>query len=148
MTEMEKTLRSIVKTFRMPSIDANAPVSEAILKMVDEDSYALLIPRSDTSDAFGIITKKDIIKKVVAEGKDPKKVKIGEVASKPLIILTNLNLDIKWVAKAMSNSEISVVAVFDQGDFYGFVTDKCIVESIYYSNIRHKLDTGSQYVSC
>ena len=148
MTEIDQTLRSIVKTFKMPSIKATASVSEAIVEMVNNDIYALLVPRKDKNDAYGIVTKKDIIRKVVAQAKDPEKVKVGDIMSKPLILLTNLNLDVMWVAKAMTSSEVSVIAVFDSGDFYGFVTDNCVIEGIYHASQRRRLDTDSEYVSC
>lgn len=148
MTEIDQTLRSIIKTFKMPTIKAATTISEAIIEMMDNDIYALLVPRKDRNDAYGIITKKDIIRKVIAQGKDPEKVKVGDIMSKPLILLTNLNLDIMWVAKAMTSSEVSVIAVFDSGDFYGFVTDNCVIEGIYHASKRRRLDTDSEYVSC
>jgi len=148
MTEIDQTLRSIVKTFKMPIINAGASVAEGIIKMTDDDIYALLVPRRNKHDAYGIVTKKDIMRKVISEGKNPKKVKISDIMSKPLIIETNLNLDIRWVAKAMADSEISVIAVFNHGDFYGFVTDNCVIEGIYHASQRRRLDTDSEYVSC
>ena len=148
MTDIDKTLRSIVKDFKMQSIDADATVADAIIKMTDKEAYALLVPRKDKHDAYGIVTKRDIIYKVVAEGIDPWKIKVNEIMSKPLVILTNLDLDICWVARSMADSGVSVIAVFDKGDFYGFVTSKCIIEAIFYSEMRHNLDEKPVYASC
>ena len=148
MTDIDRTLRNIVKDFRMPSIDAKSSVADAICKMVQEEAYALLVPRQGPHDAYGIVTKRDIIYKVIAEEKDPRKVKVEEIMSKPLVILTNLDLDIRWVAKAMYDSNVSLIAVFEGGDFYGFVTSKCIVEAIYYSEKRNRLNDQALYVSC
>lgn len=148
MTEIDRTLRSIVKEFKMTSIDATASAADAILKMTDSDTYSLLVPRQGPHDAYGIVTKKDIIFKVIAEGLDPRKMKVHDIMSKPLVILTNLDLDIRWVAKAMADSGVSTIAVFDRGDFYGFVTAKCILEAIYYSEKRNKLNEQQLYVSC
>lgn len=148
MTEIDRTLRSVVKDFRMPSIQASVSVADAILEMTSKNAYALLVPRKDKTDAYGIVTKRDIVYKVIAEGKNPRRVKVGEIMSKPLVILTNLDLDIKWVAKAMAESRVSVIGVFDKGDFYGFATAKGIVEAIYYLEKRHKLDEQPLYVSC
>ncbi|MDH4122546.1 MAG: CBS domain-containing protein [Thermoplasmata archaeon] len=148
MTEIDRTLRSIVKEFKMPSISHDSSVANAIIEMTDKEAYALLVPRKDKHDAYGIITKRDIIYKVIAEGKDPKEVKVSQIMSKPLVILTNLDLDIRWVAKAMADSKVSVIAVFDRGDFYGFATSKVILEAIYYLEKRHKLDDEPLYVSC
>jgi len=148
MTNIDRTLRSVIKDFKMPSIAATATVADVITEMVSKEAYALLVPRKNKHDAYGIITKRDIIYKVIAEGKDPRKVKVSAIMSKPLVILTNLDLDIRWVAKAMSDSKVSVIAVFDKGDFYGFATSKGIVEAIYYLEKRHRLDDQPLYVSC
>jgi signal-transduction protein with cAMP-binding, CBS, and nucleotidyltransferase domain len=148
MTDIDRTLRSIVKDFKMPSIDAKSSVADAICSMVQKETYALLVPRQGPHDAYGIVTKRDIVYKVIAEGIDPKKVKVEDIMSKPLVILTNLDLDIRWVAKAMYDSNVSLIAVFEGGDFYGFVTSKCIVEAIYYSEKRNRLNDQALYVSC
>ena len=141
-------LKDVVKTFEFPMIERDATVSKAILMMLDRNRYSLLVPRQNKSDAYGIVTKKDIISKTIAEGKDPDKVKVKDIMSKPLVILTNLSLDLRWVAKAMANSGVSTIAVFDKGDFYGYVTEACILEGVYNALRRAKLEQGVEFVSC
>jgi predicted transcriptional regulator len=141
-------LKDVVKTFEFPMIERDASVSKAIQMMLDRNKYSLLVPRKDKSDAYGIVTKKDIISKTIAEGKDPDKVKVKDIMSKPLVILTNLSLDLRWVAKAMANSGVSTIAVFDKGDFYGYVTEACILEGVYNALRRAKLEQGVEFVSC
>lgn len=141
-------LRDIVKTFEMPTIDMNSTVKKAIERMIELNNYSLLVPRNNKSDAYGIVTKKDIISKVLAEGVDPAKLKVKDIMSKPLVILTNLSLDIRWVAKAMANSQVSTIAVFDKGDFYGYVTEACVLDGVYNAMRRAKLEQGVEFVSC
>lgn len=141
-------LKDIVKTFEMPTIDRQETVRNAMEMMLEKDCFTLLVPRMNKSDAYGIVTKKDIVSKVIAEGKDPRKVKVKDVMSKPLVILTDLALDLRWVAKAMANSGVSTIAVFDKGDFYGYVTEACILEGVYHALRRTKLEQGVEFVSC
>lgn len=148
MTIYGLTLRDVVKTFELPTISANATVAEAVDMMLASDCYTLLVPRSKKSDAYGVITKRDVLAKVVAEGKDPSKVKVKDYMSKPLALLTNLSLDIRWVARAMANSKVATLAVFDKGDFYGYVTESCVVEGIYHALRRAKIEEGVEFVSC
>ncbi|HEX7392136.1 MAG TPA: CBS domain-containing protein [Thermoplasmata archaeon] len=148
MTGTSLILKDVVKTFELPTIDRDATISRAIKKMLDENRFTLLVPRRNNNDAYGVITKKDIITRVIAEGKSPGKVKVKDIMSKPLVILTNLSLDLRWVAKAMSNSGVSTIAVFDKGDFYGYVTEACILEGVYNALRRAKLEQGVEYVSC
>ncbi|MBE0518600.1 MAG: CBS domain-containing protein [Thermoplasmata archaeon] len=148
MTSERLILRDIVKTFEMPTIDMNSTIKNAIERMIELNNYSLLVPRKNKNDAYGIITKKDIISKVLAEGENPSKVKVKDIMSKPLVILTNLSLDIRWVAKAMANSQVSTIAVFDRGDFYGYVTEACVLDGVYNAMRRAKLEQGVEFVSC
>ncbi len=148
MTSGILVLKDIVKTFEMPTVGGLETVHSAMQKMLEKDCYTLLVPRMNKSDAYGIITKKDIMSKVIAEGRDPSKVKVKDVMSKPLVILTNLALELRWVAKAMANSGVSTIVVFDKGDFYGYVTEGCILEGIYHALRRAKLEQGAEFVSC
>jgi len=148
MTVDPLILKDIVKTWELPSVGAGDTVYTAMKTMLEKDCFTLLVPRKDKNDAYGMVTKKDIVSKVVAEGKDPKKVKVEEVMSKPLVILTNLSLSLRWVAKAMANAEVSTIAVFDKGDFYGYVSEACILEGIFNALRRAKLEQGAEFVSC
>jgi len=141
-------LKDVVKTWVLHSVGPEETVHAAMQEMLKENCFTLLVPRKDKHDAYGIVTKKDIVSKVIAEGKDPKKVKVREVMSKPLVILTDLTLDLRWVAKAMANSGVSTIAVFDKGDFYGYVTEACILEGVYNALRRAKLEQGAEFVSC
>ena len=141
-------LKDVVKTFELPVIERDATVAAAIRMMMENNRWSLLVPRKNKTDAYGIVTKKDLVAKVVAEGKDPARVKVKDVMSKPLVILTNLSLDIRWVAKAMANSGVSTIVVFDKGDFYGYVTEGCILEGMYNALRRAKLEQGVDFVSC
>jgi len=141
-------LKDIVKTFEMPTVGRLETVQSAMEKMLEKDSYTLLVPRMNKHDAYGIISKKDILSKVIAEGKNPRKVKVKDVMSKPLVVLTNLSLNLRWVAKAMANSGVSTIVVFDKGDFYGYVTEGCILEGVFHALRRARLEQGAEFVSC
>ncbi len=148
MRATKLTLRDIVKTFELPTIDRSETAKNAVEKMLEANCNHLLVPRHTKNDAYGIVTKKDILAKVVAEGRDPEKVKVEEIMSRPLVILTNLSLDIRWVARAMANSGVSTIVVFDKGDFYGYVTEACIIDGVFNAMRRARLEEGVDFVSC
>lgn len=142
------TLRDIVKTFELPTIDRSETARKAAETMLETHCNHLLVPRHTKHEAYGIVTKKDILAKVIAEGKDLTEVKVEDIMSRPLVILTNLSLDIRWVAKAMANSNVSAIVVFDKGDFYGYVTESCVIDGVYNAMRRAKLEEGVDFVSC
>lgn len=65
------------------SIDGQSTVEEAAILLSEKNISSLLVRENE--DYVGIITKTDIIKRVVAKGLDPKSTKIISVMSKPLL---------------------------------------------------------------
>jgi CBS domain-containing protein len=64
-------------------IDPEAPVREAAELMGELDVGALPVGRADALE--GIVTDRDILYRVVAEGLDPAGTRVGPVASRPVI---------------------------------------------------------------
>jgi len=74
------------------SIDADKPVSYAAKMMRDEDVG--LAPIVEGDSLIGTLTDRDIAIRVVAEGKDPNRTKVRDVASKDLVTIDpQQNLD-------------------------------------------------------
>lgn len=111
-------------------LDQNASAMDAIAAMVENDISSIIVDREDSEDAFGIVTTKDIIGYVIAKGLDPNDVKIVDICSKPLISLNNVELDIRWVAKKMSDEDVSRLAVFDGEDLRCIVSDVDVLKAI------------------
>jgi len=89
----------------------------------------LLIDRTGPSDAYGILTRWDLVAKAIACGKELANTPVLDLASKPLVVMNNLDLDIRWVAKKMRNEGVSRIAVFDKDVFLGFVSDVDILRA-------------------
>jgi len=76
---------------------------------------------SSRGKAVGIITERDILKRVVAEAKDPEKTKVKDVMSKPLIVVEP-EMDLEEAAKLMFKMKIKKLPVVDSGRLAGLVT--------------------------
>ncbi|MGQ9582170.1 MAG: CBS domain-containing protein [Thermoplasmatota archaeon] len=111
------------------SIRSEASAAEAIALMAEYRVPLLLVEKSGPGDTDGIITKRDIIARLISEGLDPDKVRAGELASKPLLIVNNLDVEVSWVAVAMARESVSCIAIYDRGEFKGFVTDRDILRA-------------------
>jgi CBS domain-containing protein len=141
-------LQNAVKKFKLNTVTPEATAAEALVKLVESDFIPLLVPRKDRSDAYGIVTKHDILCKVVAEGRDPREVRVSEIMAKPLIIVNDLTMDLRWASKMMHRCGIAALAVLDKGEFYGFITDRCIIEEYFDELRREKLDKTGAMLSC
>jgi len=123
-------LRDIAGKSRPVRILPSATASEALVSMIENKSDYLLVDRAYPNDAYGIVTRWDIVERGVSEGLDLSKTPVLELARKPLVVLNNLDLDVRWVAKKMSNEGVSKIAVFDRDTFLGFISDVDILKAV------------------
>ncbi|MBU4406040.1 MAG: CBS domain-containing protein, partial [Candidatus Altiarchaeota archaeon] len=87
-----------VMTRGVITIERDASAAEAMKKMMDRRVTSLLVERGGTLDDYGIITRKDLIDKVVAAGGNPHEVKVREIMSEPLLNI-NSNIRVENVAR-------------------------------------------------
>ena len=73
--------------------------------------------------AKGIITERDIVYKVVAEGKDPTKAKLKNIMSRPLKVI-KAGDNIETAALALRNNRVKRLPVLDKkGRLVGIITE-------------------------
>jgi CBS domain-containing protein len=102
------------------SVDAEMTVREAASVMAKKD-YGCLVVVSGKM-AIGIITERDIVRKVTAEGIDPDKVLTKDVMSSPLITVSK-KASILEVAEQMKTYNIRrVIVIDDRGALAGLVS--------------------------
>src|SRR4030042_4614790 len=104
-------------------ISPDATVSDALVSMIENKTDFLLVDRKNQNDSYGIVSRWDIVEGAIADGRDLATTPVTDYAKKPLIVMNNLNLDIRWVAKKMANERVSKIGVFDADEFLGFITD-------------------------
>ena len=74
----------------------------------------------------GIVTEWDIVEKIVAEGRDPKKVTLGEIMSTE-ILSVDAGAGLAAVSQLMSERGVRRVIVRDEGNVIGFITSKTML---------------------
>jgi len=91
-----------VMTKDVAMIRSSATVKEAVDLMRIRDWRALIIDRRHEQDAYGIITESDIVYKVISYSKDPNKIRVYEIMTKPCIVV-NPELGLEYVARLFAN---------------------------------------------
>jgi len=110
------------------TVSGEAIVADAAALMVEKRISCL--PVSLGQGAVGMITEKDIISKVVAVGKDPRKIRAKDIMSTPLI-LSPLDSTIKEAAERMLQHHVRRLVVTDKdGKLSGLVTMTDIIRWI------------------
>lgn len=106
------------------NIKSDATVAEALLKMRKLGVTSLIV---ETKNDYGIITRKDIIHRVVAMNKDIKKTKVSEVMSIPLLYVTD-DQRIQDVARLMAKTNIRRFPVKSKNKLVGLISNSDIMK--------------------
>ncbi len=118
-----------VMTKDVVSIDGTATVADAVRLMRDESVSSLFVNRRGVEDAWGIVTRKDVVCKVIDPGKDPSDVKVFEIMSKPLVTVSP-GLALKYCARLFNSTGIRRAPVFDGKEIVGILSNTDIFNSI------------------
>ena len=99
-----------IMTTQVITVRGYQSVADAIRLMQDHHIFAVIVERRHDQDAYGMITELDIIRKVTAYGRDPKKLRVYEVMNKPCIVI-NPDLSIEYAARLFANTDIRCAPV-------------------------------------
>jgi CBS domain-containing protein len=110
-----------IMTTEVVTVAGSATVAEAVKLMKEKGVRALIVERRNEDDAYGIVTQRDIVYSVMAERKDPTKVKIHEVMTKPLVVV-NPDLDVVYVARLMAQKGLSRAPVLYEQKLQGVIS--------------------------
>lgn len=99
-------------------IDAKETVDKAAQQLAREDVGSL--PICEDGKLTGVITDRDIVVKVIAEGQDPAKVKVGELAQGEAVTI-GADDPIDELVKTMREHDVRRLPVIDGTDLVGVV---------------------------
>jgi len=71
--------------------------------------------------AVGILTERDLLKRVISEARDPATTKVKDIMSKPLIVV-EANTELEDAAKLMFKMKIKKLPIIKQSKLTGLVT--------------------------
>ena len=111
------------------TIDGSASVTEAVALMRKQRVSSLLVNRRTHDDAWGMLVRKDIVSKVIDPGKDPDKVKVFEIMTKP-VIMVSPGLALKYCARLMNGAGIRRAPVFDGKNVVGIISNSDIFNAL------------------
>lgn len=106
---------------KVESIGADAPIYDAIEKMVDKRLRSLLVKPRDEKDVYGVVTVRDVVFKVISKNLDPNKIMVEEIASKP-VICVNREMEIEYVISLMNKFNIARVFIHEGKEIIGVVS--------------------------
>lgn len=101
------------------TVDGESTVKEAA-DIMNRFEIGCLIVTKD-GKAVGILTERDLLKRIVSRTKNPQKTKVKTVMSKPLIVVEP-DMELEEAAKLMFKLKIKKLPVVESGRLMGLVT--------------------------
>lgn len=126
-----------VMTRGIISIDETASLEEAMKTMVERHVSSIVVKKNNDGDCFGIITRKDVIQAVIGRGEDPKKLKVSDVMTKPVMTITR-QMDVIAAAKLMEKTHVRRFPVADGDKLVGIISNSDIFRAYVIDNILDK----------
>ena len=119
MGGLEMEINDILTKDKPIIVDGSMTIIKAMSHLRSSPSSALIVAPRAKNDAFGIVTTRDVVFRGLAKGLDPNTTPISKIMTKPVLILNNLHLDLKYAALAMANAEVEHVLIFEGGEMVG-----------------------------
>jgi len=111
------------------TIEAWASAKKAAELMNHHDIGCLIVVDGDRP--IGIVTERDMLKRVLLRMRDPHRVRISHIMSKPLIT-SKPETDIRKAVSTMNERRIKKLPVVEQGRLLGLVSLTDVVRSLAY----------------
>lgn len=118
-----------VMTQDVVTIDGKETVAEAMALMREKKVSSLVVNRRNHDEAWGIVTRKDVVSKVIDPGRDSRDVRVFEIMTKPVITVYP-DLALKYCARLMNMCGIRRAPVFDGKEIVGILSNTDIFNAM------------------
>ena len=101
-------------------------IQEAATVMAKHNIGSVVIS-SDGKTLDGIITERDILKRIIAQGQDPKTVNVEDMMTKKVLTVES-DTSLLEISKIMSKNNLRRVIVTQKGKMIGIVTSRDLLQ--------------------
>ncbi|HHW76508.1 MAG TPA: isocitrate dehydrogenase (NADP(+)) [Xanthomonadaceae bacterium] len=103
-------------------------VNTAMHSMIEKGVNAVMV-EPDFSGQWGIMTDRDVLKKIISANRSPARVKVGEITTRPLVTVKR-DMSLAEAAQRMSEANVRRVVVEMDGKPVGMVTDNDLFRTV------------------
>lgn len=118
-----------IMTREVAVIDATATVQDALHLMRQRGISSVLVRPEDTRSDWGIMTKRDVISKVVANDHNPETLHVKEIMTQPILRIPP-DMSLRQVSAMMIENRVRRLPVFDHGQLVGIVSDTDLFRAV------------------
>lgn len=110
------------------TIEPTASIKEVIGKMMSENITSLIVEEHGSKNVYGIVTRKDIVNKVIALDKNPNNVKVADIMSEPILSVSS-DITIEAAARLMAKTDMRRFPVIEGGKLIGLISNSDILRA-------------------
>jgi CBS domain-containing protein len=103
------------------TISPMATVREALNLMKKHKVRSVIVDKTKSDSAYGLLTFKNILQSIVAEDGDIDLLNVYDIAATPAISVSS-KLNVKYAARMMVQSSIKRILVLDNNELHGILT--------------------------
>ena len=114
----------LVRHVMMPNfkkLEGVTKVYDALAMMKEEGINAVLIQPRNEKDVYGIMTLKDIARKVIGERRKLHETHVYEIMSKP-VLSVQADMPVPYAARFLTNFDVSYATVMEDSAIIGLVS--------------------------
>ncbi len=119
MTKIQKVRDVMMANFT--KVEGVMKVSDSLNMMREKKINAILIEPRDENDVYGIMTLKDIARKVIGQGRKLHEAHVYEIMSKPVLTIS-AGMPIPYAARFLTNFNVSYAMVIENNEAIGMVS--------------------------
>ncbi len=112
-------VREVMNT-KIDRVDGITTVAEALKRMQNQHTRAMIVNKRNEDDEFGMILLSDIARHVLAKNRSPERINVYEIMIKPVVTVSP-QMDIRYCARLFDRMQISRTPVVENGDVIGIV---------------------------
>ncbi len=122
-----KRVTEIMTEYPIDTIERGLTIALAANVMKEKARGALVVV--DKGKPIGIITERDLVRRVIAEDRSPSATKVGDIMSEPLISI-GPEATVSVVATVMYKNGIRRLPVIEEGRLLGIVTSSDLARAM------------------
>ncbi len=123
-----KLVKEIMSQKDLAIIKPMAPVREALELMRDKRVKSLIVDKVRDSDAYGILTYKNVLFSIIANDEDIDLLRVYDICTKPAYQISQ-QLDVKYAVQLMVRSNVKRLLVVDNNKIEGILTMTDIMDN-------------------
>lgn len=121
-------------------VEASSTAADAAKKLASDDVGVL--PICDNGKLKGVVTDRDIVVKIIAEGRDPAKTKVVDLVQGEAVTI-GADDDVEEAIRTMKDHKVRRLPVIDGTDLVGMVSQADIARSLPNTKVGDLLETIS-----